>query len=110
LLSFSAFQHPRLVAHLCAPLRTRRVRFRTPRSPVPSTLTGEQSKVLALSITDTSLSDCSKHLPPLALCVAFPRALVERYVHDYYGGSVALPLARRRPSQVPSLFDVSSPT
>jgi hypothetical protein len=77
---------------------------------VPSTLTGEQSKVLALSITDTSLSDCSKHLPPFALCVAFPRALVERYVHDYYGGSVALPLARRRPSQVPWLFDVSSPT
>jgi len=65
---------------------------------------------LALSISDTSLSDCSRHLPPFALCVAFPRALVKHYFHDYYGGSVTIPLARLRPSQVPWLLDVSSPT
>jgi hypothetical protein len=41
-------------------------------------------------------------LPPFALCAAFPRALVGRDAHDYYGGSVTLGLAPLRPSRVSS--------
>jgi len=33
-------------------------------------------------------------LPPFALCVHFPHALVERDFHDSFHGSVTLPLSR----------------
>ncbi len=44
-----------------------------------------------------------QHLLPFAMELALP-------VSDYYGRSVTVPLARGRPSQVPSLVDVSSLT
>ena len=46
------------------------------------------------------------HLLPFALCTALPCALVGRDAHDYYGSSVALGLAPRRPSRLPSVADV----
>src|SRR5215213_11782171 len=45
-------------------------------------------------------------LVPFALCVAFPRAPVGRHSDDYYGTSVTLGLAPRRPSRLPSVVDV----
>ncbi len=46
------------------------------------------------------------HLVPFALRVAFPRSPVGRHSDDYYGTSVAIGLAPRRPSRVPSIIDV----
>ena len=40
-------------------------------------------------------------LCPFALHAAFPRSLVGRHPHDYYGHSVTLGLAPVRPSPVP---------
>jgi len=45
-------------------------------------------------------------LLPFALWPAFPTALVGRHPHDYYGSSVALGLAPRRPARFPSVVDV----
>src|SRR5215213_10231196 len=39
------------------------------------------------------------HLPPFALCAAFPRAVAGRHAGDYYGGSVAVALAGGRRSR-----------
>jgi len=54
------------------------------------------------------LPPCSPaaHLLSFALCVAFPRAPVGRDPDDYYGYSVALGLAPRRPSRLPAIIDV----
>ena len=52
--------------------------------------------VSALSISDTSLSAYSKHLPGFALWTTFSSSLVERDFHDYYPGSVTLSLSTRR--------------
>ncbi len=52
--------------------------------------------VSALSISDTSLSAYSKHLPVFALWTTFSSSLVERDFHDYYPGSVTLSLSTRR--------------
>ncbi len=46
------------------------------------------------------------HLLPFALWPAFPTAPVGRDPHDYYGSSVAVGLAPRRPSRLPSVIDV----
>ncbi len=45
-------------------------------------------------------------LLPFALWPAFPTAPVGRHPHDYYGSSVTLGLAPRRPSRLPSVVDV----
>ena len=45
-------------------------------------------------------------LLPFALWPAFPTAPVGRHPHDYYGSSVTLGLASRRPSRFPSAVDV----
>lgn len=52
----------------------------------------------------------SGYLRCFALGTAFPFALVGRDPHDYYQRSVALGLASRRRSRVPSLRNVSSAT
>jgi hypothetical protein len=46
------------------------------------------------------------HLVPFALRAAFPRPLVGRHSDDYYGTSVTVGLAPRRPSRLPSVIDV----
>jgi hypothetical protein len=46
------------------------------------------------------------HLVPFALCAAFPHPSVGRDADDYYGTSVAVGLAPRRPSRLPSVVDV----
>jgi len=46
------------------------------------------------------------YLVPFALCATFPRPLVGRHSDDDYGTSVAVGLAPRRPSRLPSAIDV----
>ncbi len=46
------------------------------------------------------------YLLPFALRVAFPRSSVGRHSDDYYGNSVTVGLAPRRPSRFPSIIDV----
>ena len=48
------------------------------------------------------------HLPPFALCAAFPRPVAGRDAGDYSGGSAAVGLAAGRRSPVPPMLDVSS--
>jgi len=62
--------------------------------------------VLALGMSPTSRSSRRRHLPPFALYAALPRSLAGRPSGDYYGGSVTLELAPRRPSRVLSVVDV----
>ena len=50
--------------------------------------------VSAFRISRTLLLEVSHHLPPFAMCEAFPHA-------DYYGGSVAVDLAVGRRSHIP---------
>ena len=45
-------------------------------------------------------------LVPFALWPAFPTAPVGRHAHDYYGTSVTVGLAPRRPSRFPAIIDV----
>jgi hypothetical protein len=66
--------------------------------------------VSAVRISRTSPRWSSAHLSPFALCPALPGALGGRDSADYYGDSVALGLAPRRRSRVPSMLDVSSTT
>src|SRR3989442_319589 len=76
-------------------LRTPLVGFQTRRSPVLIVTRDRVSicPVLALSISDTSLFICSKHLPGFALWTTFSSSLVRRYSHDYYPGSVTIALS-----------------
>jgi hypothetical protein len=86
--------------------------FRRP----PSERCVQVSKHTALQLTRSRagqppasrLLPCSPaaHLVPFALWPAFPSAPVGRYPHDYYGTSVAVGLAPRRPSRLPSAIDV----
>jgi hypothetical protein len=66
--------------------------------------------VSAVRISRTSPRWSSDHLSPFALCPALPGSLGGRDSADYYGDSVALGLAPRRRSRVPSMLDVSSTT
>src|SRR3954447_23905606 len=62
-----------------------------------------------ISRTSPSLS-IAEHLCPFALWTAFPSAPAGRDSCDYYGHSVAIGLAPRRPSRIPLALDVSSVT
>src|SRR5262245_57460719 len=66
---------------------------RLPRSRMTS------STASALCITHTCPGRGSQHLPPFAVWAALPPA-------DYYGGSVAVGLAPRRRSCIPTASDV----
>ena len=66
--------------------------------------------VSAFRISRTSPHWSSDHLSPFALCPVLPGALDGRDSADYDGDSVALGLAPRRRSHVPSMVDVSSTT
>jgi len=59
---------------------------------------------LALSISDTSLFEDSKHLLGFALWPSFSTSLVARDCHDYYPSSVTLGLSTRR--AIPSSLNV----
>jgi hypothetical protein len=52
-------------------------------------------------LTHASLPVGRGHLCPFALWSAFPTAVVGRDAHDYYGHSVTVGLAPRRPSRIP---------
>ncbi len=51
-----------------------------------------------------------EHLGPFALWTAFPSSLAGHCSCDYYGPSVTIGLAPRRPSRIPLAPDVSSVT
>src|SRR5262252_3114385 len=50
----------------------------------------------------------SSHLSHFALWTTLSSSLVRRHSHDYYWNSVAIGLAPRRPSHIPSLPNVES--
>jgi len=65
---------------------------------------------VAFCIAHTSPVPGHRHLVPFALRLAFPISLVGRDAHDYYETSVAVGLAPRKRSHIPSSLDVSSLT
>ena len=67
---------------------------------------GNGTTVLALGITPTALFAHRRRLCPFPLWPALPAALVDRHPHEYYGHSVTIGLAPRRPSCMPSTRDV----